>query len=114
MDLRLVKVNRTAALDGLLGVIKSGNWAINSSDQNEVYREQMQTLKRVQKFTKDGELIYLWDKTGSENDHYHFATLYLYIATQMRGTVGGVGAVSSGIPLARRMKAPAYPTHGAA
>ena len=114
MDLRLVKVNRTAALDGLLSVIKSGAWKINSSDQNEVYREQMQTLKRVQKFTKDGELIYLWEKTGSENDHYHFATLYLYIATQMRGTVGGVGAVSSGIPLARRMKAPAYPTHGAA
>ncbi len=114
MDLRLVKVNRTAALDGLLATIKSGAWKINSSDQNETYREQMQTLKRVQKFTKDGELTYVWEKTGSENDHYHFATLYLYIATQMRGTVGGVGAVSSGIPLARRTRAPQYPTHGGA
>ena len=113
MDLRLVKVNRTAALDALLGVIKRGEWKINSSDQNEVYRAQMQDMKRVQRFTRDGELSYVWEKTTGM-DHYHLATLYLYIATQMRGTVGGVGAVSSGIPLARRMKAPAYPTHGAA
>ena len=113
MDLRLVKVNRTAALDALLGVIKRGEWKINSSDQNEVYRAQMQDMKRVQRFTRDGELSYVWEKTTGA-DHYHLATLYLYIATQMRGTVGGVGAVSSGIPLARRMKAPAYPTHGAA
>ena len=113
MDLRLVKVNRTAALDALLGVIKRGEWKINSSDQNEVYRAQMQDMKRVQRFTRDGELSYVWEKTTGL-DHYHLATLYLYIATQMRGTVGGVGAVSSGIPLARRMKAPAYPTHGVA
>lgn len=113
MDLRLVKVNRTAALDGLLNVIKQGNWAINSSDQNETYRAQMQTLKRVQKFTKDGELTYVWEKTGDENDHYHFATLYLWIATQMRGTVTGGGAITSGIPLARGTKGPQYPTHGA-
>lgn len=113
MDLRLVKVNRTAALDALLGVIKRGEWKINSSDQNEVYRAQMQDMKRVQRFTRDGELSYVWEKTTGM-DHYHLATLYLYIATQMRGTVGGVGAVSSGISLARRMKAPVYPTHGAA
>jgi hypothetical protein len=72
----------------------------------------MQSLKRVQKFTKDGELIYTWEKTGDENDHMHFATLYLWIATQIRGTVGGVGAVSSNIALARRIKGPRYPTHG--
>ena len=114
MNLRLVKINRTAALDALLGVIKRGEWRIQSSDLNEMYRAQMQSLKRVQKFTKDGELVYIWEKTGDENDHMHFATLYLYIATQMRGTVGGVGAVSSGIPLARRARAPQYPTHGGA
>lgn len=113
MDLRLAKINRTSALDALLGVIKRGEWKINSSDQNEIYRAQLQDMKRVQKFTRDGELTYVWEKTTGA-DHYHLATLYLYIATQMRGTVGGVGVVSSGIPLARRMKAPQYPTHGAA
>lgn len=112
MDLRLVKVNRTAALDALLGVIKEGRWALNSSDMNEIYRSQLQSLKRVQKFTKDGELTYIWEKTGDESDHFHFATLYLWIATQMRGTVGGVGAIAAGMPMARKTKAPAYPTQG--
>jgi hypothetical protein len=74
MNLRLVKINRTAALDALLGVIKRGEWRIQSSDLNEMYRAQMQSLKRVQKFTKDGELIYTWEKTGDENDHMHLAT----------------------------------------
>lgn len=114
MDLRLVKVNRTAALDNLLGVIKEGAWAIQSSEEDEDYRAQLQSMKRVQKFTKDGELIYVWEKTGDENDHYHFATLYLWIATQMRGMVGGSGAISSGMVLAQRRRAPRYPTHGVA
>lgn len=112
MDLKLVKINRTAALDSLLTVIKEGTWAIQSSDQNEAYRAQMLSMKRVQKFTKDGELTYFWEKTGDENDHFHMATLYLWVATQMRGTVGGVGSVASGMALARRAKAPRYPTHG--
>ena len=112
MDLKLVKVNRTVALDSLLGVIKRGEWRINSSDMNETYREQMQSIKRVQKFTRDGELTYIWEKTGDQNDHMHFATLYLWIATQIRGTVGGVGVASTGIPLVAAVAGPKYKTHG--
>lgn len=112
INIKLVKINRTAALDALLGIIKEGRWAINSSDENVEYRAQLQSLKRVRKMTKDGELMYVWEKTGTENDHYHFATLYLYIATQMRGTVGGTGVVSSGIPLAFRTRGPRYGVQG--
>lgn len=104
MDLKLVKVNRTAALDALLTVIKDGAWAIQNSEHDLEYRAQMMSLKRVQKFTKDGELTYVWEKTGDENDHFHFATLYLYIATQMRGMVGGISSVSAAIPLVFRFK----------
>ena len=104
MDLRLVKVNRTAALDALLGVIKAGTWGIQKSEHDGEYKAQMLSLKRVQKFTKDGELTYVWEKTGDENDHFHFATLYLYIATQMRGMVGGISSVSAAIPLVFRFK----------
>ena len=104
MDLRLVKVNRTAALDALLGVIKAGTWGIQSSEHDGEYKAQLLSLKRVQKFTKDGELTYVWEKTGDENDHFHFATLYLYIATQMRGMVGGISSVSAAIPLVFRFK----------
>jgi hypothetical protein len=103
MELNLVKVNRTAALDALLGVIKDGTWAIQSSEENEIYKQQMLSLKRIQRFTKDGELNYVWEKVDHE-DHYHFATLYFYIATQMRKMVGGLGSTSVGIPLVTRFK----------
>lgn len=104
MALKLVKVNRTVALDQLLGVIKAGTWKINMSDEDDEFSEQMRSLKRIQKFTKDGELTYVWDKSGKENDHYHFATLYLFLATHLRGMVGGIGSVSLGIPLVTRFK----------
>lgn len=104
MNLKMVKVNRTAALDALLGVIKEGNLAIQSSDMDAEYKAQLLSLKRVQKFTQDGELTFVWEKTGDSNDHFHFATLYLYIATQMRGMVGGVGSTSVGVPLVTRFK----------
>ena len=97
-------MNRTAALDALLGVIKEGNLAIQSSDMDAEYKAQLLSLKRVQKFTQDGELTFVWEKTGDSNDHFHFATLYLYIATQMRGMVGGVGSTSVGVPLVTRFK----------
>lgn len=112
MNLKLAKINRTVALDSLLGVIKQKELVIASSDENETYREQMLSLKRVQKFTSDGELTYTWTKTGTEEDHYHFATLYLWVAMQMRGMAGGVGAVSAGIPLVSVRAAPKYGTHG--
>lgn len=110
MEMKLVKVNRTVALDSLLGVIKAGTFRIESSDENETYRAQLQSLKRLQKFTKDGELTYIWEKTDG-NDHYHFATLYLHIAIQMRGTVGGMGALSAGIPLVSKSRGPTFKTH---
>ena len=111
MELNLVKVNRTMALDSLLSVVKSGMFKLESSDQNELYRTQMQSLKRVQKFTKDGELVYVWEKTDGD-DHYHFATMYLHIAIQMRGTVGGVGAITAGIPLVSRSRGPVQRVYG--
>lgn len=112
MAMRLVKVNRTVALDSLLGVIKSGMWVVKS-DQNDLhFTQQMLSLKRVQKFTNSGELAYVWEKTGQEDDHSHFALLYMWIAAKLRFTVGGVGAVSAGVPLISVTKGPKYGTHG--
>ena len=104
MALKLLRVNRTAALDALLAVIKDGMLAIQSSEEDEEYKAQMLSLKRMQKFTKDGELAYVWDKSPSGADHYHFATLYLFLATHLRGMVGGIGSVSLGLPLVTRFK----------
>ena len=111
LGLKLVKINRTAALDAILGVIKAGTWAVQKCDLDPEYRIQMLSMKRTQKYTKDGELTYVWSKTDG-NDHFHMATMYAYVATMMRGTVGGHGAVSAGIPLVMKAKSPRYGTHG--
>lgn len=104
MTLRLVKVNRNIALDEVLSVIKSQKIAIQRNDQFEDFKKQMTSLKKIQKFTKDGELTYVWEKTGDENDHFHFSLLYLYLATQIRGTAGGSGFVSANMGLVYKIK----------
>jgi hypothetical protein len=112
MAMRLVKINRTVALDSLLAVIKSGKWVVKSDDTDRHFAAQMLSLKRVQKFTNMGELAYVWEKTGQEDDHMHFALLYLWVAIRLRGTVGGVGAISANIPLVSVTKGPKYGLYG--
>ena len=104
MALNLVKINRNAALDEVLGLIKSRKIAIQRQDNFEELKKQYTSLKRIQKFNKDNELTYVWEKTGNENDHYHFSLLYLYLAAQIRGTSGGSGMVSAGFSLVSRIK----------
>lgn len=109
MDLRLVKVNRTVALDQLLGVIKAGEWKVASlgDEEDKEWKEQMLTLKRVSEMDKNLELQYMWVKTGDESDHFHFSLLYLYIATKLRGMAGSVGSAGLGVPLVRTFRIPA-------
>jgi hypothetical protein len=104
MAMRLVKVNRNVALDELLGVIKEGKLVIQRQDDHDEFKAHMMSLKRIQKFTKEGELVYVWEKTGDENDHYHFALLYMKLACDMRGTAGGTGAVAAGVSLVQKIK----------
>lgn len=97
MGFRLVKVNRNAALDELLALIKSKGIIVNKSAENDIFAKQMLSLKRLQKFTQQGELTYVWTKTGDEEDHYHFSMLYLYIAIRLRQTAGSPGMAAAGI-----------------
>lgn len=109
MNLKLVKVNRTAAFDSLLSIIKAGTFAIQSSDENSEYNSQLLSLKRILKMDSHGDLSPFWEKTDGE-DHYHFATLYSHIACDMRGTANSVGAAGVGIPLMSKSGGPRYPT----
>lgn len=108
MDLKLVKVNRNVALDELLGLVKSGKFAIAANDQDDVFKLQMVDMKRLPKTTPEGDLIYTWEKSSNGDDHYHFAWLYLWLAVQMRHTAGYSGALSASVPIAVKTKAPRY------
>ena len=103
MAMRLVNINRTTALDALLNVIKDGSLVVAKCDDINEFAAQMTSLKRVQKFTKDGELTYFWEKTDG-NDHYHFSTLYMFMAVQLRGTIKPRVMMGSSIPLVKTFK----------
>ena len=99
LNMRMVKINRTAALDRLLEHFKSGKIVIARNSETGKYLSQMLSLKRSQAVVKD-DFVWSWVKTDS-NDHMHFASMYLLIACLLRGTAGswtagaGVALVSS-------------------
>lgn len=97
LALRLVKINRTPALDELLARIKSGQVKVNASEENDVFYKHMLCMKRKIVMDKNGDLTPQWVKTGDEEDHYHFSLLYLNLAIQMRKVAGTPGILSAGM-----------------
>ena len=94
LNLRLVKIARTAMLDKLLSLFKERKIVIHKAGDDAKFTSQMLSLKRAQEFVRD-ELTYVWKKTDHD-DHYHFSLVYLLTACLLRGTAGSwtnVGAV---------------------
>lgn len=102
LGFRTVNINRNAAFDELMALIKSGKLIISKSDENHIFEKQMLCMKRTQKFDRSQELHYVWVKTGDEDDHYHHSLLYFYIAVKLRMTAGSPGIAAVGIPLVRK------------
>lgn len=114
LGFRYLKVNRNVVLDEVLEAVKRGLFIVNKSDENAVFEKQMLSMKRVKKFTNSGELVYVWVKTGDEEDHYHHSLTYLKIATQMRHTAGTPGMAAVGLsPLQVLRKKTRKVTNGA-
>lgn len=100
LNLRLVKANRTRALDEILLLFKSKALltARISSSEDDKYMAHLLSMKRTQTFVRE-QLQYTWQKTNGE-DHALFAISYLNLATLLRGTVepwatGSLGLVRS-------------------
>ena len=100
LNLRLVKANRTRALDEILLLFKEKHILIArvSDSEDSKFLSHVLSMKRVQVFVKD-ELQFSWKKTTGE-DHMMFAVMYLNLATLLRGTVepwatGSLGLVKS-------------------
>ena len=99
LNLRLVKINRTAMLDKLMAQFKESKVVVARSADTGRFISQMLSLKRVQSFVKD-ELVWNWQKSDGA-DHMHFSLAYLLTACLLRGTAGawttggGVALVSS-------------------
>ena len=99
LNLRLVKINRTAMLDKLLEQFKGSKVVVARNPDTGRFISQMLSLKRQQTMVRD-EFTWAWIKTD-HNDHAHFSMCYLLTACLLRGTAGawttggGVALVSS-------------------
>lgn len=100
LNLRLLKVNRTAGLDAIRELFKQTKIVMSKSDKTKEFAEQYLSLKRVQKFV-DEELKFVWVKTGSQNDHQMFALLYLLLAVKLRGRTQS-WSIPGAVPLVTR------------
>ncbi len=99
LNLRLVKINRTAMLDKLLEQFKSSKVVVARNPDTGRFISQMLSLKRQQTMVRD-EFTWTWVKTDGV-DHAHFSMCYLLTACLLRGTAGswtagaGISLVSS-------------------
>jgi len=103
VNIRMVKVNRNAAFDALLGMIKRGEVVVAKQAEDDDFKQQMQSLKRVQQFDRDEQAKYAWVKTDG-NDHYHNALLYLQAAVFAQAVGQQPGALSVNIPILRAFR----------
>ena len=82
---RQVNINRSRAFDGYMEAIRSRAIHFLDGDDKELVITHHRSMKRVKTYdAESGELAFSWQKTDG-NDHYHHASLYCWIAGQIRG-----------------------------
>jgi hypothetical protein len=96
LPIHTCQINRDKCLDSLLGAFQRNEVVIKpmSADEDEAYQKMLLDMRRVQIFNDQQELVWTWVKSKEAMDHYHHATLYCFIAAQLRGTM------SRSVPLA--------------
>jgi hypothetical protein len=104
LNLRMLKINRTVALDAIRDLFKERKILMTKTEKSDNFKDQYVSLKRVQHFVKD-ELTFQWVKTDKE-DHMMFSLLYLYLAIKLRGRTQGWTALGS-VPLVSKYVAKA-------
>lgn len=104
MNFRAVKIMRNDALDMLMAVIKRRELLVARNAETDTWKEHMQSLKRIQKFNQHNELVYVWEKTGEEVDHYHFTLLYAWVALKIRGTASITAGTMANVPIMSKVR----------
>lgn len=95
--LKQVSINRNAAFDQLLADIRNGKVWVRKTHEWETYKKHLQDMRRATATVRNGEFTSLWQKSSKGADHYHHSTLYLSIASQMRGIAAGYTNLGIGV-----------------
>lgn len=78
-----IDINHTVAFSSYLEGVRSGQVRFyRTLEDREIIAEQHTSMKRVKEY-RDEQLTYVWKK-GNEDDHYHHAAIYLYMASRIR------------------------------
>lgn len=101
LNLRLLKINRTAALDHVRDLFKTRKLVMAKGEKTDSLKSHYTSLKRVQQMVKD-ELQFVWAKTDGE-DHMMFSLMYMILAIKLRGRIGGTLRPGT-VPLVSRYK----------
>lgn len=89
-DLRQINVNRDKALDALMDFIRSNQLSKRSCELDEVWKKQLTDMRRIKDWDKQSqEVVFKWVKSEQGEDHFHHATLYMYIASMVMGAGRG-------------------------
>lgn len=84
LSIRQVNINRNKAFDSIMDDVRAGHILKVSDENDEIWMEHLQDMKRLKEYTRDDELTYVWKKTKG-NDHLHHSLLYASTAAQMLG-----------------------------
>lgn len=104
MNFRIAKIRRNEALDALMAIFKRREIVIRKTSEWDTFVDHMLSLKRIQKFNNNNELTYVWEKTGQETDHYHFALLYLWVALRIRGAAKNTLSALGSLPIISKVR----------
>lgn len=101
LNVRQVMLNRNALLDKLLADGRAGMIWMRKTQEWSLVKSHLQDLKRAQATLRNGEFNSTWVKSSKAQDHFHFALLYLWVAAQLRGLVGGGMPIVPGLSTMR-------------
>lgn len=85
LEIRQVNINRDKAFDALMEEIRARRIFKVQDDNDELWVTQLCDMKRVKEWGKDSEMVFVWKKSEDGNDHFHHATLYAHVASQILG-----------------------------
>lgn len=91
MDLRQINISREMSFDALMDFIRAGQLSKRSCPLDEQWKSEMTDMRRIKEWDPVTEqLVNKWVKSEQGMDHFHHATLYMYIASMVMGVARGV------------------------
>lgn len=89
-EFRQVSINRNHTFDAIMEMIRAGQWICKEDGNKQTIINHLQDQKRVQEFSSENDMKFVWRKSSKGQDHFHHALLYLWIATRMVGVAGSI------------------------